>query len=71
MAFTIASFDKDKKVLKWNSDQPEIYRNNQFEMLTKEFTVAKGTRFIRFRITGSGVGTFRFDDIQFEKLKSE
>ncbi len=71
LAFTIASFDKDKKVLKWNSDQPGIYRNNQFEMLTKKFTVANGTRFIRFRITGSGVGTFRFDDIQFKKLKPD
>jgi hypothetical protein len=70
LAFTIASFDKDRKIIEWNSSKPEIYRNNQFEMLTKQFTVADGTRFIRFRITGSGIGKFRFDDIKFRKLKS-
>lgn len=69
LAFTIASFDKDRKNIEWNSSKPEIYRNNQFEMLTKQFTVADGTKFIRFRITGSGIGKFRFDDIKFKKLK--
>jgi hypothetical protein len=69
LAFTIASFDKDRKSIEWNSSKPEIYRNNQFEMLSKQFTVADGTKFIRFRITGSGVGKFRFDDIKFRKLK--
>ncbi len=68
IAFSIASFDKNKNVINWNSDQPELYRNNQFEMLSKKFTIADEIRFIRFRITGSGVGTFKFDNIQFQKL---
>ncbi len=70
LAFSIASFDKDKKVVSWNSDHPSAYRNNQYEMLTKKFTVTDGVRFIRFRILGAGVGDFRFDDINFRKVKS-
>ncbi len=70
LAFTIASFDKDRKIIEWNSGKPESYRNNQFELQTKQFTVTDKTRFIRFRITGSGVGKFKFDDIKFRKIKS-
>ncbi len=68
LAITVASFNNDKQIIEWNSGQPEIYSNNQFELLTKEFTVADGIRYLRFRITGAGVGTFRFDDIKFKKI---
>ncbi len=68
--FRIASFDKDKTVIKWDYEKTKILKNNQFEKVTKRFTVADGIAFIRFSITGRGVGDFRFDDINFSQAKN-
>ena len=66
--FSLASYDKDKNVIKWDYEKTIVSQNNKINKITKRFTVTDGIAFIKFRITGVGVGEFRFDDIKFRKL---
>jgi len=66
--FCLVSFDKDKNVIKWDYEKTIISQNNKVIKVRKRFTVTDGVVFIKFRITGRGVGEFRFDDIEFRKF---
>lgn len=71
VAISIASYDKDKKVINLNSEKVRINRNNQFDKATKSFTIGDGIGFIRFRIIGSGVGEAKLDNMNLRKLKND
>lgn len=63
----VAAFDKNKETIQWNYIKEEVDQINQWGKVEKRFTIPDGIDFIIFRLSGAGVGEYRFDDIFFQK----
>ncbi len=65
---SVATFDADKEVISWNdfSEQTDIM--DEWVPLEKTFTIPVGIIYIRLRVSGAGIGEFRFDDVSFKKI---
>ncbi len=61
----LASFDKDRKTIRWNYLRKKADERNIWTKVSDHFIVSDGVAYISFKLTGSGIGEFRFDDIQF------
>ena len=60
---SVATLDADEKIISWNDFREQADRTNEWIEMEKTFTIPKGISYIRFRISGTGTGEFRFDDI--------
>lgn len=60
----VASFDVNKKVIKLNYVKKKIDERGVWTKVNEHFKVSDGIEYIQLRITGSGIGKFRFDDIK-------
>ena len=63
----IAAFDKQKNPIKWNYIIKKVDKTKKWIHVNNRFTVANGVYYICFRLSGVGIGEFRFDDISFRK----
>ena len=63
----VAAFDETKHAISWNYISEKIDRDAEWVTVEKTFTIPEGITYIRFRLAGTGVGEFRFDDIYFLK----
>lgn len=63
----IGAFDKNIKAIKWNYIKENVLTIGRWVKIEKKFTILDNIKFIRFRLTGTGRGEFRFDDIIFKK----
>ncbi|MCP4270003.1 MAG: hypothetical protein GY777_31250 [Candidatus Brocadiaceae bacterium] len=63
----VTSFDVNKKVIKWNYIQKKAGERGVWTKENDYFVVSEGIGYIQLRLTGSGIGKFRFDDICFRK----
>jgi hypothetical protein len=63
----IAAFDKHKKPIKWNYISEKVEETNKWIKIKKKFIIPDNIKYIRFRLSGVGIGGFKFDDICFRK----
>ena len=64
---SVDSFDKDKKAIKWKYISLDVSSNREWKKHEKTFVIGEGVKYIRFRLSGIGVGEFRFDNVSFRK----
>lgn len=66
---SVVVFDKNKDVIHWGRFRSSTDRRGEWIKVTKEFVIVDPTvSYVKFRLTGKGVGTYLFDDIIFRKL---
>lgn len=63
----VAAFDKRKNAISWNYFTEKTERTAEWVLLKKTFTIPGDISYIQFRLSGSGAGTYRFDDVRFVK----
>jgi hypothetical protein len=63
----VAAFDKEKQAIKWNYISEKVNVPNKWTNVKKSFIISSGIHYIKFRLTGVGIGEFHFDDIRFKK----
>ncbi|WP_133112035.1 hypothetical protein [Candidatus Scalindua japonica] len=63
----IAAFDGQNEPIKWNYISEKIDNTEMWTKKNKTFVIPDNIKYIRFRLTGVGIGEFRFDDIFFRK----
>ncbi|NTV30259.1 MAG: hypothetical protein HGA80_09285 [Candidatus Omnitrophica bacterium] len=65
---SVVTHDGDRKTVEWHFALQEA-RGPNWRRLESRFTVPEGVRFLRFRLTGAGIGEAYFDDIRFAREK--
>ncbi len=63
----VAAFDKNMSVISYNYAKEKTSIINDWILLDKTFTILDNISFVRFRLSGTGIGVFRFDDVYFKK----
>lgn len=63
----VAAFDDKKNVASWKFFSEKIDVTGKWVTVERSFTVPKGVSFIMFKISGIGVGEYRFDNVIFSK----
>lgn len=63
----VVLYDKDKKVVQWNYAREDVGRTEGWVKLVRRFMVPKEIEYIKFGLTGAGVGKSWFDNIKFQK----
>ncbi len=63
----VASFDKNKKVIKYSYVRKKVNKRWTWIKVKKQFKIPDGIEYIRLRLTGSGIGEYRFDNIRLVK----
>jgi hypothetical protein len=66
---SVATFDADEEVISWNDFTKQVDKTNEWVAIKNTFTIPNGISYIRFRISGTGTGEFRFDDIHLNFLE--
>jgi len=64
---SVDSFDKDKKVIQWGYITEQVEEMGTWVKIDKKFMINDDVNYIRFRLSGIGVGEYRFDDVCFRK----
>ncbi len=63
----IAAFDKQKKPIKWNYISEKADKAKKWVKINKKFAIPENIKYISFRLSGTGIGEFRFDNVCFRK----
>ena len=63
----IAAFDKHKKPIKWNYISEKVDKTEKWIKVKREFIIPDNIKYINFRLSGVGIGEFKFDNICFRK----
>lgn len=63
----VASFDINKKVIDYSYIRKDVSESETRTKIKELFKVSDGIEYISLRLTGSGVGEYRFDDIKLIK----
>ncbi len=61
---SVVLYDKNKQVSKWHYGR-KGFSGKGVKQVANEFVVPYGVSFIRFRLTGSGVGNSQFSNVKF------
>jgi len=64
---SVVLYDQEKKVIKWRYAKKSTEHANDWIKVVNRFMVPDGVAYIRFRLTGHGVGKAWFDNILFRK----
>ncbi|MCP4992098.1 MAG: hypothetical protein GY928_40440 [Colwellia sp.] len=63
----IAAFDKQKNPIKWNYLSEKVDKTKKWIKVKNRFVVPNGINYIKFRLSGVGIGKFKFDNICLRK----
>jgi hypothetical protein len=66
----VEALDKGRKVIGWNYVKEVIGRGDGWTRFQRRFTLPGQVKYIRFRLSGAGMGEFRFDDIRLWKERA-
>jgi hypothetical protein len=66
----VSAFEGGRKAISWSYVIVEVDRRGAWVKVERTFRIPEGIAYIRFRLSGVGEGTFRFDDVRFEKERS-
>ena len=64
----MAAFDENKKAIHWRYAMEKVSKADTWVKIEKRFSITKDIKYIKFMLTGSGAGEFRFDIISLSKL---
>lgn len=65
---SVVTYDEKRRPLQWLFAVENV-RSRDWIRVSRRFVVPPGVRYIRFRLTGYGIGEAYFDDIKFVKEK--
>lgn len=65
---SMLTYDDQRRLVKWNFALEKV-RSPDWIKMSRRFTVPAGVKYIRFHLTGTGIGEAYFDDIKFVKEK--
>lgn len=63
----IDTFNENKHVIQWYRFKDQIAETNKWIAIERKITVDENIKYIRFRLSGNGIGEFRFDNISLTK----
>ena len=66
----ITTFDKYKNPIKWNYMSEKVDKTEKWIKVKKaknKFIIPNGINYIKFKLSGVGIGEFKFDNICFRK----
>jgi hypothetical protein len=63
----VASFDVNKKIINYSYVRKRVNKSKVWAKVSDHFVVSDGIEYILVRLTGSGIGEFRFDEIKLIK----
>ena len=66
---SIATFDQNKNIIDWNTNQKYLEKAGEWVLLNKTFTIPRGIYFIRLRLVGNGHGKVAFDSVKLIREK--
>jgi hypothetical protein len=64
----VATFNENRNAVSWNFVSDKTSQTGAWVKLEETFTVPEGIKYIKFKLSGSGSGEYRFDNIFFAKL---
>ncbi len=65
---SIVTYDANREALSWSNFKTKAVKHNEWVDLRQNFTIPKGVHYIKFRITGAGIGEYVFDNFVLKKL---
>jgi len=68
-AFAVSSHASDKSIIEWEYVKSDLTGYDQWTGVSGKFQIKSGISYIRFYVTGTGRGEYRFDDILFQKMQ--
>ena len=63
----VTAYDKHKEPIKWNYISKKLISQKKWIRIKKEFIIHDNIKYISFRLSGVGIGEFKFDNICFRK----
>ena len=66
----LITYDANRQALSWKNFTQSVIEHDEWLDVRRNFTIPATVKYIRFRITGSGIGTYRFDDFALSKLST-
>lgn len=63
----VTSYDKNMNVIKWNYVAEKVDKKDKWIKVEKRFVISDCIDYIRFRLSGVGIGEYRFDNVSFRK----
>jgi hypothetical protein len=70
-ALSVALYDADMQVKEWNFAMETVAGADNWRKVDRTFTVPVGVKYLRFRLSGWGVGKAWFEGISFKKLRDK
>ena len=67
---SVITYDANRKALSWSNFKTRVVERNKWLDLQRNFAIPSGVHYIKFRITGAGIGAYRFDDFVLNKLSA-
>ena len=67
---SLITYDANRKALSWSNFKTRVVERNKWLNLQRNFAIPAGVHYIKFRITGAGIGEYRFDDFVLNKLSA-
>ena len=67
---SLITYDANRKALSWSNFTARVARHDEWLNLQRNFTIPAEVHYIKFRITGAGIGEYRFDDFVLNKLST-
>ncbi|GAB6192891.1 hypothetical protein JCM39068_26400 [Desulfocastanea catecholica] len=64
----VAVFDEKMSVVSWDYAKESTVISNEWVLLEKVFSIPSKISYIQVRLSGTGKGEFRFDDIYFKNV---
>ena len=65
---SLITYDANRKALSWSNFTARVAGHDEWLDLQRNFIIPAEIHYIRFRITGAGIGEYRFDDFVLNKL---
>ena len=66
----VAAFDGNRDAVSWDFVSDKTSQTGAWVKLEKTFTVPEGIKYIKFKLSGSGSGEYRFENVSFSKISS-
>lgn len=63
----VIAFDESKDAVSWSYISEKIDKTDEWVTMERAFIISDEISFIKFKVSGNGVGEYRFDDISFSK----
>ena len=67
-SISVITYDDGIKQLQWGYAMKSVTGNQNWQFVKGELTVPEGVKYLRFQLSGSGIGQTWFNDLKFNKV---